>query len=147
MFPGRGIVEKYRTALERQLGEQEYGRTAFTSGGVPTVHVQLDRADVPDEVAEDIDDRWQERFGNGVRKPLITGKAISVKELTWSPEDAEWVENRKTSVGEAALMCGLHPADLGASLGGSLDYANLTDRQLSRVLQSFSPWMPTTKPD
>lgn len=138
---GLGIVEKYRLALQRQLAEQEYGRTSMMAGGVPSAHVQLDKATVDDDEAEAIDTRWNERFGSGVRKPLVSGKAISITPLSWSPEDADWAENRKTSVGEAALICGLHPADLGASLGGDLDYANLTDRQLSRVLQSFSPWM------
>lgn len=138
---GCGIVEKYRNALQRQLAEQEYGRTSMMSGGIPSAHVQLDKATATDDEAEAIDTRWNERFGSGVRKPLVSGKAISITPLSWSPEDADWVEARKMSVGEAALVCGLHPSDLGASLGGDLDYANLTDRQLSRVVQSFMPWM------
>ena len=138
---GCGIVERYRQHLKEQLAQSEYGRTSFQSGGVPSAHVQLDKATVTQGETDDVDARWSTKFGNGVRKPLVTGKAISITPLSWSPHDAEFIESRRVSVAMAALMCGLDPADLGASIGGAgLTYANLTDRQLSRILQSFMPW-------
>jgi hypothetical protein len=40
-----------------------------------------------------------------------------------------------------ALMFGLDPGDLGASIGGSgtLTYANLTDRLTGRVVEAYGP--------
>lgn len=141
-FWGCGIVERYRLAVSRQLHEAEYGRSAFASGGVPSAVIQLDKATVTHSEAEAVQERWIERHGSGTRKPTVIGKALSITPLSWSPEDAEFIEARRLSVAEAALMCGLDPSDLGASIGGSgLTYANLTDRQLARVLSSFMPWM------
>lgn len=140
---GQGIVERYRLAAQRHLYEAEWGRTSFASGGVPSAVIQLDTPNgiISDALAEETQERWLERHTGSNRKPAIIGKAISVTPISWSPEDAEFVEARRTSVGEAALMCGLDPVDLGASIGGAgLTYANLTDRQLSRILQAFMPW-------
>lgn len=140
---GAGIVERYRWHVGEQLAQAEYGRTSFATGGVPSAHVQLDKPTVSQDETDDVDTRWAEKFGNGVRKPLVTGKAISITPLSWSPHDAEYVESKRINVAQAAFMCGLDPADLGASIasGGGLTYANLTDRQLARILQSFMPWM------
>ena len=141
-FWGCGVVERYRLALNSQLAQAEYGRQSFTSGGVPSAHIQLDKAVVSADEVSDVDTRWSTKFGDGSRKPVVTGKAISVTPLSWSPHDAEFIESRRMSVAEAALMCGLDPSDLGASIGGSgLTYANLTDRQLSRIVSGFMPWL------
>jgi HK97 family phage portal protein len=140
---GCGIVERYRLALQRQLSELEYGRTSFAGGGVPTMVVQLDKATVTTDEAEAVQDRLIERHGTtGARKPLVTGKGMTITPVSWSPEDAEFIEARQLSIAEAALMCGLDPSDLSATVGSSsLTYANLTERQLARILQSFTPWM------
>ncbi len=138
---GRGIIERYRDGLQRQLAEQEWGRSGMMSGGVPSAIISLDLDVVDDTQAELVAERWESKQGGATRKPIVIGKMMKVEPISWTPEDAEWVESRKTSVAEAALMCGLHPADLGASLGGALDYANISERQLSRILHSFSPWM------
>lgn len=138
---GQGIIERYRNEVSRQLHEQEYGRMSLSTGGVPSAIIQLDKPKVTTEEAEEVQDNWIEKHGGGQRKPAVIGRALSITPLSWKPEDMEWVESRRVSIAEAALICGLHPADLGASFGGSLDYANITERQLARILQSFMPWM------
>ncbi|HWL44533.1 MAG TPA: phage portal protein [Ilumatobacter sp.] len=137
---GRGVIERYRSALQRQLAESEWSRSGFMSGGVPSAVISLDKDVVTNDEAETVQERWIDRHTSGTRKPAVIGKLMKVEPISWTPEDAEYVEARKTSVAEAALMVGLHPADLGASLGGSLDYTNLTDRQLARLMHSFQPW-------
>lgn len=138
---GRGIIARYRLALQRHLAEQEWGRSGFMNAGVPSVVISLDKDVVTDPEAEAVKNRYTGITGGATREPIVVGRLMKVEPISWDPEDAEWAENRRVSAGEAALICGLHPADLGASLGGSLDYANITERQLARVLQSFSPWM------
>lgn len=139
---GAGIVERYRTAVLEQMSQAEYGRTSFSSGAVPSAVVQLDKPTISSTEAEEVQDNWIERHGGGINKPAVISKSMSITPLSWSPHDAEFIESRRVSVAMAALMCGLDPADLGASIGGNgLTYANLTDRQLSRILSSFMPWM------
>lgn len=139
---GQGIVEQYRKALRGQLYEQNYGESAYSSGGVPSAVISLDTGGkpVPQEVTDQVAADWATIHG-GVRRPAVVPNAMGITPLSWSPKDAMFIEATQMSVAEAALMCGLDPADLGASIGGSsMTYANLTDRQLSRILQSFAPW-------
>lgn len=140
-FVGRGVVERYRLAMSGMLHEQKYGERSFSTGGIPSAVVTLDTDKVEPEVAQTVKSDFVDRFGNGRREPAVVPRTMSITPISWSPEDAEFVEARKMSIGEAALVCNLHPADLGASLGGTLDYANITERQLARILQAFTPWM------
>ena len=142
-FWGCGIVERYRVSVERLGYEQEYGKSSLGSGNLPTAVIQLDKPTVTNEEAVAVQDRFVERHGaGGTRRPAVIGKALSVQPLSWSPHDAEFIDSRRLSVAEAAYICGLDPADLGAAItSGTLTYANLTDRQLSRILQAFMPWL------
>lgn len=140
---GQGIIERYRTALRGQVAQQRYGTDSFSSAGVPSAVIALDADFVPEDVLERTQERWMERTAGGQRKPAVLPRTISVTPLAWSPHDAEFAESRRISVAEAALMAGLAPSDLEASIGtgSGLTYANLTDRSLARIVQSFSPWM------
>lgn len=138
---GRGIVERYRLPLQRHLAEAEWGRSGFMNAGVPSVHVSLDKDVVGDDEVEAVRERWRERTQGATREPIVTGRLFKIEPLSWTPEDAEWVEARNCSVAEAALMAGLNPMDLAASFGGSMSYANLTERQLARLMDSFQPWL------
>jgi HK97 family phage portal protein len=139
---GEGIVETYRRQLSIQLHEQAYAESSVKTGSVPSAVVTLDVDKVTAEVAEQVSTDWIDLHGGGKRKPAIVPRSMKIEPLSWSPEDAQFIEARQMSVAEAALICGLDPADLGATVGGSaMTYANLTDRQLARVLDSYSPWL------
>lgn len=138
---GRGVIERYRGALSGALYEQNYGLTSFKSGAVPTAVVQLDTKLPTQDQVDAVNASWQASHGGGIRKPLVTGTALSITPLSWSPHDAEFIESRKLTIAEAALMCGLRPEDLGAAIGGTgLTYGNRSDDALQRIIDSYSPW-------
>lgn len=139
---GVGIVERYRKSLSSALYEQHYAETSYKSGGVPTAVVQIDAAVPTAEQIQAVNDGWITAHGGGTRKPAIVGKNMNITPLSWSPADSEFVESRKLSIAEAALICGLRPEDLGASIGGSgLTYGNRSDDALQRITDSYSPWL------
>lgn len=139
---GQGIVERYRGTLEGQLYEQAHGTNTFKNGSVPSAIITLDTPVVEEDVAEAVQSRWINRHGAGERKPAVIGNKMKVEPIGWSNKDTEWIEGRKLSIAECALMCGLDPSDLSAAVGNtSLTYANLTQRQLSRISDSYAPWM------
>lgn len=141
---GRGVVEKFRNrALSEQLHSQAYGENSFRTGAVPTIDVKLD-IDLPTgEQVTDVKAGFVDRFGGGSREPIVHGRAMTVTPLSWSPHDAQFIESRQVSFAEAALMVGLRPEDIGASLGSgsSLSYGNRTDDALQRITDGYQPWM------
>lgn len=137
---GMGIIASYRYALEGHLAEQNYGITSYTSAGVPSAVIGLDAEEVTEAQMTAVRQQWTERTKDG-RSPVVLPRHISVTPLSWSPKDAQYADAQRFTVAEAAYMAGLVPSDLEASVGGnsSLTYANLTDRQLARVAQSYAP--------
>lgn len=139
---GLGIIERFRKGLSSALYEQHYAETSYKSGGVPTAVVQIDAAVPTAEQIEAVNEGWITAHGNGNRKPAIVGKNMTISPLSWSPADSEFVESRKLTIAEAALICGLRPEDLGASIGGSgMTYGNRSDDALQRITDSYSPWL------
>ncbi|MEM1332529.1 MAG: phage portal protein [Actinomycetota bacterium] len=140
-FWGRGVVERFRLGLSEALHSQAYGEASFRTGALPSVSVQLD-VDVPtDEQVTATKTSMMTKFGGGKREPLVHGRALNVNPLSWSPHDAEYVESRKITLAEAALMVGLRPEDIGATLGGSLTYGNRADDSVQRIVDGYTPWL------
>lgn len=143
-FWGMGIVEQYRRHLKIPLHQQSYELNSFATGAIPSAVVTLDVNKVDGDVAKQVQDDWIERHGAGNRKPAVVPKTMSIAPLSWSPEDAQFIEARQLSIAECAYMCGLNPGDIGAVIatgGTTLTYENLSVRQLARLVDSYSPLM------
>lgn len=133
-------VQAYRMAISEQAGLQTYGESSFRTGSVPSMVIQLDRPEVPTELARQVQSNWIANHG-GVRRPAVIPKSLSIEKMSWSPEDAEFIEAKRISIAEAALIMGFAPEDLGASLGNSMTYANITDRSIARITDVYQPQM------
>lgn len=143
-FWGRGIIEQYRTALRGQLNQQGYGESSYRTGAVPSGILKIQADKVTQTMVDEAQEAWISAHGDGQRKPAVFGRNVDFTPLSWSPEDAEFIEARKISIAEAAYLVGLEPADLGAAVStnsGQLIYQNINDRQLDRVTRAFSPIM------
>lgn len=141
---GMGVVEQFRRQWSVVLHQQSYELNSFATGGIPSAVVQLDVAKVEETVAKQVQDDWIERHGAGNRKPAVVPRTMTVTPLSWSPEDAEFIEARQLSIAECAYMMGLNPGDIGAVIasgGSTLTYENLNARQLARLVDSYSPLM------
>jgi phage portal protein BeeE len=103
--------------------------------------VKLD-VDVPTEdQVNDTKSGLMSKFGGGKREPIVHGRIMDLTPLSWSPHDAEFIESRRITLAEAALMVGLRPEDIGATLGGSLTYGNRSDDAVQRIVDAYTPWL------
>ena len=138
---GLGVIEAQRKALATSVDMQNYQSTTFSSGGVPSAVISLDAKNVPTETLIQVGEDWQAAFGSGNRKPVVLSQGMTVAPIAWSPLDAQFLESRQFDIAEIALMFGLNPTDLTATIGGSnLTYANVSDANQERVKRSYAPW-------
>ncbi len=135
-----GIVETYRTALSEQIHAQKFGESSYKTGAVPSGIVNIDVDTPTTDQVDTVKTSWVDKFGGGQRTPAVLGKAMSFQPLSWKPEDMEFIEARKLSVAECALMCGLRATDLDATFGESNTYGNRQQDSLQRITDSYGPW-------
>jgi HK97 family phage portal protein len=136
-----GVIEAHRRNLSGMLDLQGMTANVFSQGAVPSGVVQLATDYPTQEQVSAVKSSWIEHHG-GRRTVAVTGRSMSYTPVSWSAEDAQFLESRQFSIAESALMFGLRPEDLGASIGGSsLTYANRTDDALQRITDSYVPVM------
>lgn len=136
-----GVIEAHRRGLAGQLAQQTMTRDLYDNGAVPTGVVQLDVAEPTDGQVRAVKHAWIGALG-GKRTVAVTGNRMTYTPVPqWSAEDAQWIEAQQFSVSQAALMFGLRPEDLGASMAtrGGQTYANRTDDSLQRITDSYVP--------
>lgn len=144
-FPGDpwcvGVVEAFRRGLGGMLAQQGMANSVFENGAVPSVHLQVDVPNLGADQAALTRRNWEGAHA-GRRGTGVTGKNVSVTPLSWSADDAQFLETQQFSVAQAALMFGLRPEDLGATVGGSsLTYGNRTDDAIQRITDAYVPVM------
>lgn len=139
---GQGVIQAQRAALAASVNMQNHAATTYSSGAIPTAVIKLDAKNVPAGTLEQVGQDWQNSFGNGNRKPVVLPQGIDVMPLAWTPEDAQFLQSRQFNVAEIALMFGVSPVDLTATIGGqNLTYANISEVNIERVKRSFAPWV------
>lgn len=140
---GIGVVDAFRRALGGALDQQNYAAATYRTGAIPSgiIKVHLPQADKTQTDA--IKEQWVDAIGGGQRAPAVLPELFDFTPIAWSPEDVQFLEARKFSVGEVAMMFGLDPSDLGATFGaaGQLTYANLSQRLAARVVETYGPWL------
>jgi HK97 family phage portal protein len=136
-----GVVEAFRRGLGGMLAQQGMANSVFEHGAVPSVHLQVDVPNLGTDQASIVRTNWEGAHA-GRRGTGVTGKNVSVTPLSWSADDAQFLETQQFSVAQAALMFGLRPEDLGATVGGSsLTYGNRTDDAIQRITDAYVPVM------
>lgn len=141
---GIGVVENFRRSFGLALEQQAMAADTYHSGSVPSGVITTDRPQQDNKQATDIQQQWLDAHGRGQRKPAVLPSGWTFAPLSWSPEDAQFLESRLFSVGEMAFMFGFDPADLGAAFPGSaasITYQNTEQREIGRVTDSYGPWM------
>lgn len=139
---GIGVVENFRRALSQQLNQQMLVNDTYSTGSIPSGVITLtDLQEITTDQANTVQSQWEDNHG-GRKRVAVLPASMTFTELSLSPEDAQFIEARQMSVSEAAFICGLSPSDLDASVGGtSITYQNIEQRQISKVTESYGPWM------
>jgi HK97 family phage portal protein len=138
-----GVVEAHRRNLSGMLDQQGMASSVWKGGAVPSGVVQID-IDLPTvEQSNTVKTNWVGKIG-GERTVAVIGKRMNYTPVSWSADDAQFLESRQFSIAECALMFGLRPEDLGSSFGastGALTYGNRSDDALQRIIDGYSPCM------
>jgi HK97 family phage portal protein len=137
-----GVIEAFRTGIADQLSQQAMAGDVWRAGAVPSGHVQIDVANPTAEQAAVVKANWVGNLG-GRRTVAVTGKNMTYTPVSWSADDAQFIESRQFTVAETALMFGLRPEDLGAVIGTSsgTTYGNRTDDAVQRIVDAYTPVM------
>lgn len=142
---GMGVVERFRRTHAIAGDQDAFESNNLRTGGVPTMVVRFPgKMDTATSTqAEAIETRWQARFGGAVRKPLFVPDGWQAEKLSFTPTDLEFLEGRRFTVAEMALMFGFDPSYLGAAMassGATQTYANVQDRNADLVRYTYGPW-------
>lgn len=141
-FPGSvmgiGPVEAARTGLQGVLALDQFGRTAFSANGVPSAVITVADANLSEEQAEDIKDRWIANTSGSTRTPTVLPATTTVTPVSFSPSDSEYLASKVQSLTDLALIFGVPVGRLGGD-GPRNTYANLTQDEASFVRYSISP--------
>jgi len=136
-----GVIEAHRRGLAGCLDQQGMANSVWKTGAVPSGVVQL-AVDLPtQQQATDVKANWIGAVG-GQRTVAVIGQKMTYTPITWNADDAQFIEAQQLTVAQVALMFGLHPSDLDASIGGSgMTYANRSDNALERIVDAYTPVM------
>lgn len=138
-----GVVEAHRRELDGMLSQQGMAASVYREANVPSGIVQLDTPNPTADQATTVKTNWS-AIHEGRRTVAVIGNKMSYTPVSWSSRDAEFLESRQFSIAESALMFGLRPEDLGASLAGSsgaITYGNRSDDALQRITDAYTPIM------
>lgn len=139
---GVGIVENFRRSLGAALEMQFMAADVYHRGAVPTGTLEVPISNPDATTISDTKQQWIDGIG-GQRVPAVIPQGWKFTPISWSPEDAQFLQSREFAVAEMAFMAGLDPTDLSASLAGgstNMVYSNVEQREIARVTEAYGPW-------
>jgi HK97 family phage portal protein len=138
---GLGVIEAQRKGLALALEMDQYQSGNFRESSVPPVIIKVNRPEISDDQAMDIQGKWLDKHGYGKRTPAIIPMSMDVQPIAWSPEDTQFLESKQYQAAEVCWMFGVDPRVLGlAASGQSLTYSNLESTYVDLQRMSFMPW-------
>lgn len=135
---GIGCVAQFRLALGLGQALMRYGVSAF-SAGVPSGIIKIQLRNVKQETADQVKADWLQMFRD--RSPAVLSQLMDFTPISWSPLDAQYLENRRFNIADIAYILNLDPTDLDATAGSSMTYANREQRSYERLLTSIGPYL------
>lgn len=124
-LPGRlrglGPIEATRVMLNGAKAEQNMARRIFEDDATPGGLLKVPRSLSKDE-ADEIQTMWTEAH-TGRKRPAVLSGGVEFQQITISPLDAQFIEQRQFSVQEIARIFGIPGYLLLVDSGSSLTYS------------------------
>jgi HK97 family phage portal protein len=153
-FPvrGVGVVEEFLATLDRVAMEEEYERSALSSGAVPSVAI-IAPGSLTKDVADEAKSDWLGKYGGPSREPAILPNGTQIVPLAWSPSDTQLTEARHMSLTDVANAFNVDGYWLGAAVSGMTyktaapQYQQILRTSLEPVIADFESewsysWLP-----
>jgi len=136
---GLSPIDVAREAIGLSLATQEYGARFFgqdaTPGGV-LEHPKL----LTEDARKNLRDSWEANHAPLSRKHRIAILEEGMKwtQTTISPENAQFLETRKFSVGEVARIFRVAPHKIGDLERAT--FSNIEEQNIDHVISTIRPW-------
>ena len=122
---GRGLMNTNKATLAAAIAAERWAGSYFTSGTIPSMHVQHPNPDLTQTQADDLKAKLRMSQAGG-RDAVITPVGTQIDVLPTDAESAQLVEARRWSNIALAIALGVQPAMLGLE-GPSMTYRNIAE--------------------
>jgi HK97 family phage portal protein len=122
------------------LATQKYGAEFFGSEGRPAGIITTDQHLQETEI-DNLQKRWQEMHVGRRRTAIMDGGA-TYKPIAVPPEEAQFLETQQFTVQQIAMIFGVPPEMIAASVAGqSITYSNTETKPLDLLKFGVGPWL------
>lgn len=140
MILGLSPIAYAAWTIGEAMSMQQFAMKWFGAGGVPRARLRNSQRIVEPADAAAIKERWRSTIEGG--DLFVTGNDWEYDLIQAENAGLEWLEGRKASVPEICRYFGC-PADMvdgaAASGGGTVNYANITQRNLQFLIHHLGP--------
>ena len=135
---GRGLLDVAGDPIALALSVQSYGAAYFNAGGMPSGILKIHRPEITQAQADAAKASWVSKY-SGAPTPAVLNELTDFTPLAFRPVDSQMVESRAHSLIEVALLWGVPPSKLGATVGGGT-YKNAEMEEIQGRNDAISPW-------
>lgn len=139
IWRGIGVLEQYMGPLSRIQKQGRYEESVLDGAAVPSVVVTTNNDKPSQEAMDAASERWMEKFGGPVRKPLFLPAGSTAVPLSWSPADSQLVEARQLSLTDAANILNMDAFWVGGGMSSGLTYRSPGPMWLNFLRQTAAP--------
>ena len=125
-------------AIGLGLAASQFGSDCFEEGGTPTGLLTNDNKLEDGDIAE-AKKRWK-AAGND-REIRALGKGWKYQQIQVAANESQFLETIQANGALIATFFGLRPEDIGHKSGDSMTYANIEQRNISRLVYPLSGWI------
>lgn len=137
---GKGVIEAARETVGFGLATERHGASWFGNGAVPRIIVENAGPKFDDTQRRNFRKEWNEIYGGPTgEKVAVLGGDATVKPLTISQEDSQFLQTRQHNVEEIARWYGVPPHMLQHLLRATFN--NIEEMGIDFVRYTLAPWM------
>jgi HK97 family phage portal protein len=141
MLLGFSPVEAHAVTILSSIAATRFGHQWFTEGTHPSSLLVNTETDISAEQAAIVLGRWR-AMKTGTREPAVLGRGWELRGLDITPEQAQLMQLVGMSEAQACRIFGPAVAEtLGYESGGSMTYANVTDRRSDLLVFTLNRWI------
>lgn len=135
---GMSPVSFAALAIGGALSAQQFAQDWFSSGAVPGAHLKNTSRTLDAGEAQATKRRFLETVGVG--EPFVTGRDWEYNMLQATANESRFIEEMQFSISDLARFFGV-PGDMidAPAGGGSITYANVTQRNLQLLIMNLGP--------
>lgn len=124
-------------SIGEYLSVQQFALDWFGNGAVPSAHLKNTAKTISPDQADEAKRRFKAATSN--QDLFVTGNDWEYKMIQADAAGADWIEAKRYGIGDIARFFDC-PGDLiDAAAGGSMTYANITQRNLQFLVMNLGP--------